>query len=106
ALVDVPLFWSLMCLMFGVVLLMNRICPLQAADLLTLIVCVTGYGVSLVLLTYIIAFACRRGRSNRYLWCFIFILLNLILSMFVDHHKLLYCILYVLIPGSPLLGWL
>ncbi|NXP69805.1 ABC8B protein, partial [Ramphastos sulfuratus] len=76
ALVDVPVFWTLMCLMFGVMLLINRICPLQAIDLLTLVVCVTGYGVSLVLLVYLIAFKCRKGRSNRYVWSSIFILVS------------------------------
>uniref|UniRef100_A0A8V5G6K7 Uncharacterized protein n=1 Tax=Melopsittacus undulatus TaxID=13146 RepID=A0A8V5G6K7_MELUD len=37
ALVDVPLFWTLLCLMFGVLLLFNRICPLQASTLLSLV---------------------------------------------------------------------
>uniref|UniRef100_A0A8B9FXY2 ABC transporter domain-containing protein n=1 Tax=Amazona collaria TaxID=241587 RepID=A0A8B9FXY2_9PSIT len=37
ALVDVPLFWTLLCLMFGVLLLFNRICPLQASALLSLV---------------------------------------------------------------------
>ncbi|KAM9222038.1 ATP-binding cassette sub-family A member 9-like [Leptosomus discolor] len=74
ALVDVPLFWTLMCLMFGVVLLFNRTCPLQASSVLTLITCVIGYGVSLVLLVYLIASKFRIGRSNRYIWSFIFIL--------------------------------
>ncbi|XP_068007264.1 ATP-binding cassette sub-family A member 9-like isoform X1 [Melanerpes formicivorus] len=106
ALVDVPLCWTLICLMFGVVLLINRICPLQAIDLLTLIICVTGYGASLVFLTYLIAFKCRRGRSNRYIWASIFVLLNLIVSMVNHHHTELYFTLCTLIPVSPLLGWL
>lgn len=37
ALVDVPLFWTLVCLMFGVVLLFNRTCPLQASTVLSLV---------------------------------------------------------------------
>ncbi|NXX40715.1 ABC8B protein, partial [Tricholaema leucomelas] len=106
ALVDVPLFWTLLCLMFGVVLLINRVCPLQAIDLLTLIISVTGYGVSLVLLVYLIAFIRRRGRSNRYIWACIFIMTNAILSMVFIDHESLYFTLYILFPGSPLLGWL
>ncbi|KAM9281767.1 ATP-binding cassette sub-family A member 9-like [Morus bassanus] len=74
ALVDVPLFWTLVCLMFGVVLLFSRICPLQASTVLSLIICIIGYGVSLVLLIYLITFKFRTGRSNRYIWSFIFIL--------------------------------
>uniref|UniRef100_A0A8C0HM87 ABC transporter domain-containing protein n=1 Tax=Buteo japonicus TaxID=224669 RepID=A0A8C0HM87_9AVES len=36
ALVDVPLFWTLLCLMFGVLLLFNRFCPLPASTVLPL----------------------------------------------------------------------
>ncbi|NXI40000.1 ABCA9 protein, partial [Galbula dea] len=76
ALVDIPLFWTLMCLMFGVLLLLNRVFPLQASEVLILVTCAIGYGVSLVLLIYLIAFIFRRGRSNRYLWSFSFILVS------------------------------
>uniref|UniRef100_A0A663M7F4 ABC transporter domain-containing protein n=1 Tax=Athene cunicularia TaxID=194338 RepID=A0A663M7F4_ATHCN len=37
ALVDVPLFWTLVCLMFGLVVLSNRTCPLQASTVLPLV---------------------------------------------------------------------
>lgn len=40
------------------------------------IICTIGYGVSLVLLIYLIAFKFRTGRSNRYIWSFIFILVS------------------------------
>ncbi|NXT38029.1 ABCA5 protein, partial [Pelecanoides urinatrix] len=106
ALVDVPLFWTLMCLMFGVVLLFNHTCPLQASAVLALIICVIGYGVSLVLLIYLIAFKFRTGRSNRYIWSFIFIMVNVILYNLSDLHKALYFTFSTLIPVFPLLGWL
>ncbi|KFV49627.1 ATP-binding cassette sub-family A member 9, partial [Gavia stellata] len=106
ALVDVPLFWTLMCLMFGVVLLFNHICPLQASTVLPLIICAIGYGVSLVLLVYLIAFKFRTGRSNRYIWSFIFILVNFTLYMLSDLHEALYFTFSTLIPVFPLLGWL
>uniref|UniRef100_A0A663M5Y7 ABC transporter domain-containing protein n=1 Tax=Athene cunicularia TaxID=194338 RepID=A0A663M5Y7_ATHCN len=64
ALVDVPLFWTLVCLMFGLVVLSLQI------------ICITGYGASLVLLVYLIAFKFRTGRSNRYIWSSIFILVS------------------------------
>ncbi|NXU16096.1 ABCAA protein, partial [Pardalotus punctatus] len=76
ALVDIPLFWTLMSLMFGVLLLVSRTCPLQASGVVSLIVCIFGYGISLVLLVYLIAFKFRRGRSNRYIWCLVFILVS------------------------------
>ncbi|NXW04416.1 ABCA9 protein, partial [Fregetta grallaria] len=106
ALVDIPLFWTLVCLMFGVVLLFNRICPLQASTVLPLIICFIGYGVSLVLLVYVIAFKFRTGRSNRYIWSFIFILVNFTLYMVNDLHEALYFIFSALIPVFSLLGWL
>uniref|UniRef100_A0A8C5T9D9 ABC transporter domain-containing protein n=1 Tax=Malurus cyaneus samueli TaxID=2593467 RepID=A0A8C5T9D9_9PASS len=69
ALVDVPLFWTLMSLMFGILLLVSRTCPLK-------IICIFGYGISLVLLVYLIAFKFRMGRSNRYFWSLFFILVT------------------------------
>ncbi|NXL00584.1 ABCA9 protein, partial [Mesembrinibis cayennensis] len=106
ALVDVPFFWTLMCLMFGIMLLFSRVCPLQASTVLLLIVCVIGYGVSLVLLVYLIAFKFRTGRSNRYIWSFIFILVNFTLYALIDLHDALYLTFSALIPVFPLLGWL
>uniref|UniRef100_A0A8B9QY35 ABC transporter domain-containing protein n=1 Tax=Anas platyrhynchos TaxID=8839 RepID=A0A8B9QY35_ANAPL len=90
ALVDVPFFWALLCIMFGIILLFSHSCPLHSSTILPMIVCTTGYGFSLILLTYLIAFKCRKGRSNRYLWSFIFILVrkvNLHSKMF-DFHTL------------------
>ncbi|KFP21965.1 ATP-binding cassette sub-family A member 9, partial [Egretta garzetta] len=106
ALVDIPLFWTLVCLMFGVILLLNRTCPLQASSVLPLIICVIGYGASLVLLVYLIAFKFRTGRSNRYIWSFFFILVNFILYTLSDLHNALYLTFSTLIPVFPLLGWL
>ncbi|XP_071620225.1 ATP-binding cassette sub-family A member 9-like isoform X2 [Heliangelus exortis] len=105
ALVDIPLFWTLFCLMFGVVPLFSRAFPLQASALLTLITCVLGYGTSLVLLTYLIAFKFRTGRSNRYLWSFVFILVNFTLYLLSGLHEDFYFIFSVLVPIFPLLGW-
>ncbi|NXW47290.1 ABCA5 protein, partial [Nyctiprogne leucopyga] len=106
ALVDVPLFWTLMCLMFGVVLLFNRICPLEATAVLSLIICVIGYGISLVLLVYLIAFKFRMGRRNRYIWSFIFVLVNFTFYMLSDLHEAFYFSFSTLVPVFPLMGWL
>ncbi|NXU87573.1 ABCAA protein, partial [Xiphorhynchus elegans] len=76
ALVDIPLFWALLCLMFGILVLISRTCPLDTDTVLPMVICITGYGVSLVLLVYLIAFKFRRGRSNRYMWSLIFILVS------------------------------
>ncbi|XP_068511598.1 ATP-binding cassette sub-family A member 9-like isoform X1 [Anas acuta] len=104
ALVDVPFFWALLCIMFGIILLFSHSCPLHSSTILPMIVCTTGYGFSLILLTYLIAFKFRKGRSNRYLWSFIFILVNFILFM-ISYSDEIYCIIFsTLIPLFPLLG--
>ncbi|NXM68780.1 ABCA5 protein, partial [Serilophus lunatus] len=76
ALVDIPLFWTLMCLMFGILVLFSQTCPLPASTILPLIICIIGYGISLVLLVYLIAFKFHRRRSNHYIWSLIFILVS------------------------------
>ncbi|NXK89900.1 ABCA5 protein, partial [Formicarius rufipectus] len=76
ALVDIPLFWILFCLLFGILVLISRAFPFQADTFLPLIICITGYGVSLVLLVYLIAFTFRGARSNRYLWSSVFVLVS------------------------------
>ncbi|XP_039937767.1 ATP-binding cassette sub-family A member 9-like isoform X2 [Hirundo rustica] len=105
ALVDIPLFWSLMCLMFGLLVLFTRICPLEAKAVLTLLICILGYGISLVLFVYLMAFVFRMGRSNRYIWSLTFILVNYAAFMNSDHHEALYYI-SMLIPVFPPVGWI
>ncbi|NWI91087.1 ABC8A protein, partial [Pitta sordida] len=106
ALVDVPLFWTLMCLMFGILVLFMQTCPLQASSIPPLIICIIGYGMSLVLLVYLIAFKFRGRRSNRYIWSLLFILVNYPLYMFSDYHKAIYYTAISLIPVFPPLGWM
>ncbi|NWZ27949.1 ABCA5 protein, partial [Asarcornis scutulata] len=104
ALVDVPFFWALLCILFGIILLFSHSCPLHSSTILPMIVCTAGYGFSLILLIYLIAFKFRKGRSNRYLWSFIFILVNFILFM-IGYSDEVFCITFsTLIPLFPLLG--
>ncbi|XP_042688743.1 ATP-binding cassette sub-family A member 9-like [Centrocercus urophasianus] len=105
ALVDVPLFWALMCLMFIVVLLFNRICPMEAFIILPMVFSAIGYGVSLIFLVYLIAFMFRKRRTNRYLWSFVFVLVNFTLHMLSNSYVFFY-IFSTLVPPYPLLGWL
>ncbi|KAF2976443.1 hypothetical protein EK904_012996 [Melospiza melodia maxima] len=105
ALVDIPFFWSLLCLMFGLLVLFTRICPLETRAVLTLLICIFGYGISLVLFVYLMAFKFHMGRSNRYIWSLIFILVNYVAFMHSDHHEVLYYIC-MLIPMFPPVGWI
>ncbi|KAK2528401.1 hypothetical protein Q9233_007372 [Columba guinea] len=106
ALVDVPLFWTLMCLMFGVILLFNPIFPLESWTVPPLIICLIGYGVSVILFVYLIAFKFRTGRSNRYIWSFIFILVNSIVFMVSNIHTATYFTFSTLIPVFAPLAWM
>ncbi|XP_014738256.1 PREDICTED: ATP-binding cassette sub-family A member 9-like isoform X1 [Sturnus vulgaris] len=105
ALLDIPFFWSLMCLMFGLLVLFTRICPLETRAVLSLLVCIFGYGISLVLFVYLMAFKFRMGRSNRYIWSLIFILVNYAAFMNSDHNEVLYYAC-MLIPVFPPVGWI
>ncbi|NXA04163.1 ABCAA protein, partial [Sapayoa aenigma] len=105
ALVDIPLYWTLMCLMFGILVLFNHTFPLQASAILPLIICIIGYGTSLVFLVYLIAFKFCRRQSNRYIWSLIFILVDYAVYMISDYHEAVYYIAS-LIPVFPPLGWM
>ncbi|XP_071429811.1 ABC-type organic anion transporter ABCA8-like isoform X2 [Pithys albifrons albifrons] len=102
ALVDIPLSWILFSLMFGILVLVTRACPLQADSFVALIICIIGYGASLVLLVYLIAFTFRRRRSNRYLWVLIFIVVNYAAYMISDYHGVFYYVFNVLPVFPPL----
>ncbi|NXH11827.1 ABCA5 protein, partial [Bucco capensis] len=106
ALVDIPFFWTLISLMFGVVLLLSRVWPLNTREVLTLVTCLIGYGASLVLFIYVVALKFRTGRSNRYIWSFVLILLNFIFYMFSYVEEILHVTFSVLIPMFPVLAWL
>ncbi|XP_062447364.1 ABC-type organic anion transporter ABCA8-like isoform X2 [Rhea pennata] len=105
ALVDVSLFWALISLMFGILILFCHANILNATVIISLIFCIIGYGASLVLLIYLIAFRFRKGRSNRYIWSFILILITLIFFFFNDQEETTFLIFSALIPVFPLLGW-
>ncbi|XP_025954758.2 ATP-binding cassette sub-family A member 10-like isoform X3 [Dromaius novaehollandiae] len=105
ALVDVSLFWALVSLTFGILLLLFRVSILNASMILSLIVCIIGYGVSLVLLVYLIAFRFRKGRSNRYIWSFILTLITYIFYTFDDGGGITYLVFSAVAPVFPLVGW-
>ncbi|NXA35925.1 ABCA5 protein, partial [Eudromia elegans] len=106
ALVDVPLYWTLIGLMFGTLALFCQNSSLNATMILSLIVCVIGYGISLVLHIYVIAFTFRNGRSNRYCWSFLIVLISLVFYTFSDREEIMPVVFSALIPVFPLLGWL
>ncbi|NWX88064.1 ABCA9 protein, partial [Nothoprocta ornata] len=106
ALVDVPLYWALITLMASILVLFCYSSLFNATTILALIVCIIGYGISLVLHIYLIAFKFRNGRSNRYFWSFIIILISFIFYTFSSRNDVVCIIFSALMPWFPLLGWL
>ncbi|XP_027746188.1 ATP-binding cassette sub-family A member 10-like [Empidonax traillii] len=109
ALVDIPLCWILLFSMFGLQFaLSNKIS--WTISSFSLVMGTLGYGISLVLLSYLISFNSRKG-WNCDLWSFILIVVCLIslligrvMDFSSDPRNSLY-ILSLLIPVYPLLGF-
>uniref|UniRef100_A0A8C2UE32 ATP-binding cassette sub-family A member 9-like n=1 Tax=Coturnix japonica TaxID=93934 RepID=A0A8C2UE32_COTJA len=72
ALVDVPLFWALIMVVLADPDVFSNLIKQTTVSR----TCAIGYGVSLTFLVYLIAFMFRKGRTNRYLWSFVFVLVS------------------------------
>ncbi|NWV35375.1 ABCAA protein, partial [Grantiella picta] len=111
ALVDIPLCWILLFSMFGLQFAMSNKISGSASTFFLLVMAILGYGISLVLLTYLISFNSRRGWSCD-LWSFILIvvcLISLFISRTMDHVTHPDVSLYtlsLLVPVYPLMGFL
>ncbi|NXF98070.1 ABCAA protein, partial [Eubucco bourcierii] len=77
ALVDIPLCWILLFSMFGLQFAMSNRISGSANCFFSLITCSLGYGISTVLLTYLICFAFRKGRSCDF-WSFVLIVVGFV----------------------------
>ncbi|NWS87611.1 ABCA9 protein, partial [Toxostoma redivivum] len=75
ALVDIPLYWILLFSMFGLQLAMSNKISYSASTFFLLVIGTLGYGISLVLLMYLISFNSRRGWSSD-VWSFILIVVS------------------------------
>ncbi|NXC83872.1 ABCAA protein, partial [Cercotrichas coryphoeus] len=75
ALVDIPLCWILLFSMFGLQFAISNKVSGSASTFFLLVMGMFGYGISLVLLTYLISFISRKGWSCD-LWSFILILVS------------------------------
>ncbi|NXE41976.1 ABCAA protein, partial [Ptilorrhoa leucosticta] len=110
ALVDIPLCWILLFSMFGLQFAMNSNISGSASTTFLLVMGSLGYGISLVLLIYVISFNSHKGWSCD-LWSFILIMVCLIsffISRVMDHQGLSRASLYtlcLLVPVYPLMGF-
>ncbi|NXM25163.1 ABC8B protein, partial [Oxyruncus cristatus] len=109
ALVDIPLCWILLFSMFGLQFAMSNKLSGTISPFL-LVTGTLGYGISIVLLIYLISFSSRKG-WNCDLWsfilivvCFISFLISRVMDFSTDPRNSLY-ILSLLIPLYPLLGF-
>ncbi|NXR81338.1 ABCA9 protein, partial [Pycnonotus jocosus] len=111
ALVDIPFCWILLFSMFGLLFAMSNKFFVNAGAFFLLVTGVLGYGISLVLLVYLISFNSRKGWSCD-LWSFILIVVCII-SFFVSrvvqhlgHAEVSLYGLSLLVPLYPLIFFL
>ncbi|XP_056361621.1 ATP-binding cassette sub-family A member 10-like isoform X1 [Oenanthe melanoleuca] len=110
ALVDIPLSWILLFSMFGLQFAISNNISGSASTFFMLVMGMLGYGISLVLLMYLISFHSRKGWSCD-LWSFILILVCFItffIDRIVDHmdsFHISFYILSLLVPVYPLMGF-
>ncbi|NXT07775.1 ABCA9 protein, partial [Prunella fulvescens] len=107
ALVDIPLCWILLFSMFGLQFALSSTIFASASTTFLLVMGTLGYGISLVLLIYLISFNSRKGWSCD-LWSFILILvcfISIIIGRIIDHlgHPISLYILSLLVPVYPLM---
>ncbi|NXH91899.1 ABCAA protein, partial [Edolisoma coerulescens] len=111
ALVDIPLCWILLFSMFGLQFAMWNKISGSASAFFLLVMETLGYGISLVLLIYVISFNSRRGWSCD-LWSFILIVVStwldnaLLVLSYLGHPNTSLYALSLLVPVYPLMGFL
>ncbi|NWX33626.1 ABCA9 protein, partial [Notiomystis cincta] len=110
ALVDIPLCWILLFSMFGLQFAMSSKVSGSTSTFILLVMGTLGYGVSLVLLIYLISFNSRKGWSCD-LWSFILIVvcfISLFIGIIIDHlghSNISIYALSLLVPVYPLMGF-
>ncbi|NXB63699.1 ABCAA protein, partial [Struthidea cinerea] len=110
ALVDIPLCWILLFSMFGLQFAMSNKISGSASTFFLLVMGMLGYGISLVLLIYVISFNSRKGWSCD-LWSFILIVVSTWLDnalRVMDHvggANISLYVLSLLVPVYPLMGF-
>ncbi|NWS41907.1 ABCAA protein, partial [Probosciger aterrimus] len=107
ALVDIPLCWLLLFSMFGLQFALSTKISWHADALFLLITGALGYGISIVLFTYVISFVFRRGWNCDF-WSFILIVVSiwqenvLIMDLSTDDSRVALYVLSLLIPTFSL----
>ncbi|XP_074871065.1 ATP-binding cassette sub-family A member 9-like isoform X2 [Carettochelys insculpta] len=109
ALVDIPLHLILLCLMFGIMFALSQRISMSASEGVPLFAVIIGYGASMILFVYVIAFVFRKRCSSCDFWSCILIMVTLVifitdLSTLYSSNGIVSHILSILIPVHPLIS--
>uniref|UniRef100_A0A8C8RLL9 ABC transporter domain-containing protein n=1 Tax=Pelusios castaneus TaxID=367368 RepID=A0A8C8RLL9_9SAUR len=110
ALVDIPLNLMIIFSMFGILFALSYKISMNATEAFALITAIIGYGASMVLFVYLIAFIFRKRCNNCDFWSFTLIVITFIacilhgITMFMSNHRIFMYIATILIPVYPLVN--
>ncbi|XP_073166647.1 ABC-type organic anion transporter ABCA8-like isoform X3 [Lepidochelys kempii] len=109
ALVDIPLYLILLFSMFGVIFALSYRISKSAGEALALFTGITGYGISMILFVYLIAFTFRKRCNSCDFWSFILIAVTLLIFIIdtimriASIETIFHYFLSILIPVYPLI---
>ncbi|CAH2291410.1 ATP-binding cassette sub-family A member 5 [Pelobates cultripes] len=115
AAVDMPLYFLILFLMIGSLLVLNTGIYLYAGTVITLIFCLLGYVPAVIVLTYVVSFTYKQIHDTRQCWSIIFALtasvsITITEAAFLIGNDLIATILHdifsLFIPIYPLIGCL
>ncbi|XP_044152049.1 ABC-type organic anion transporter ABCA8-like [Bufo gargarizans] len=109
ALVDIALYWLLLFLMIAILFAFNYSITLPPLKAVLLILDILGFGASMVLFAYVIAFLCRKGKANSDDWSVLFILISILpflAEVYFRSSVMIYIFALTLLPPSNLLAFL
>uniref|UniRef100_A0A8C3FSL3 ABC transporter domain-containing protein n=1 Tax=Chrysemys picta bellii TaxID=8478 RepID=A0A8C3FSL3_CHRPI len=89
ALVDIPLYLILLFSMFGIIFALSYKISMSASEAFALFTCIIGYGASMILFVYVIAFTFRKRCNSCDFWSFILIAVSKWLD-YVQHIQCCY----------------
>ncbi|NXF79116.1 ABCA5 protein, partial [Sclerurus mexicanus] len=115
AVVDLPLFFSILVLMIGSLFAFHYGVYFYVGKFLAVIFCLVGYVPSVVLFTYVVSFTFRKVQNTKEFWSFIFSVTALLctvvteVAFFLDYYlvtTVLHYVFSIFIPIYPLIGCL
>uniref|UniRef100_A0A8C9FCC6 Cholesterol transporter ABCA5 n=1 Tax=Pavo cristatus TaxID=9049 RepID=A0A8C9FCC6_PAVCR len=115
ALVDLPLFFSILVLMLGSLFAFHYGIYFYAGKFMAVLFCLIGYVPSVVLFTYVVSFTFKKVQNTKEFWSFIYSVTALLcmvvteVAFFLDFDTVttaLHCVFCTFVPIYPLIGCL